>query len=161
MPVPPVNASPPEKKLPELDVAALFHSILFAYQKVLRDAAGETVTETITTLSVPVVREIVERASPGLLEGTPDDVLKRVADLLEASGFVRDVDIERNDQKYVLRCQGCTLAEHVHNMLKPKDVTCPWAIFMTAALQSASKRKVKVNRSEFDPSGSKTTIEFI
>ena len=46
-------------------------------------------------------------------------------------------------------------------MLKPTDVTCPWAILTMAVLQSIGKRKTKVNPYEFDLSESRMTIEPI
>jgi hypothetical protein len=144
------------------DLAAVFHSVLFAYQKVLRDAAGEIPAQTITSLTVPVVKEILERTSPGLLNTEKvDDALRKLSEWVNNTGTVQRFRIERSDDRYISIVEGCSFAQSVHSMLKPTDVTCPWAIVTMAVLQSVGKRKVKVNPSEFSSSGSRTTIELI
>jgi len=89
-----------------------------------------------------------------------DVALRKLADLLVDSGFVREADVEQEGERYVLNIDGCIFAEYVHSMLKPKDVTCPWAIFAMTVAPKTSERKVKISLSEFSPQGSKTPIEF-
>lgn len=150
-----------EGRLVQSDVVAIFHSALFGYQKVLRDALGEASTSAVTALTVPIVQRVIEKTSPELAKAESiDDALKRFSDLLMASDLVKRVDVEEAGEKRILHIDGCAFAEHVHDMLRPKDVTCPWAIFATSIAQGTCKRKMKMNLSEFTPLGSKTPIEF-
>jgi hypothetical protein len=150
-----------EGTLNQLDVAAVFHSILFAYQRIIMDFLGEVPSSVITARTLHFVEKTIERASPTLANAEKMDVaLRKLADLLVASGFVSKVDIEKEGERCILEIDGCAFAEHVHNMLKPKDVTCPWAIFAMSVVQKTSERRVKISLSEFTPLGSKTPIEF-
>ncbi len=150
-----------EGKLAQLDVAAVFHGILFAYQRIIMDFMGEVSSAVLTARTMPIVERMIEKTSPELAKAENADVaLRKLADLLVASGFVSKARVEKKGEKRILEVDGCALAEHVHNMLRPKDVTCPWAIFAMSVVQRTSERKVKISLSEFTPLGSKTQIEF-
>jgi len=150
-----------ERKLVQLDVAAVFHNILFAYQRIIMDFQGEVSSSVIAARALPFVEKIIEKVSPELANAENIGVaLKKLADLLIDSGLVNKASIEKEGEKYILDIDGCVFAEHVHNMLKPKDVTCPWAIFAMSVVQKTSERRVKISLSEFNPLGSKTPIEF-
>lgn len=151
-----------ERKLILSDVSALFHTVLFAYQKALRDAIGENATAVITWRTIPIIDGILGNASPELAGADDtDEALQRYADLLMASELVRKVSVERDGDRYLLDIDGCAFAEEVHPMLSPRDVTCPWAIVAMAIAQKTGKRSVRMNLSDFGPTGAKTTIEFL
>ncbi|MCP8307345.1 MAG: hypothetical protein H3Z52_01410 [archaeon] len=157
-----------ERRLAQSDISVLFHSVLFAYQMALRNNLGEIPSAVITIRVVPIIEGIIEKDFPELANAkNTDDALKKFADLLRASGFVLRANIEKDGERYILDINGCVFAGHVHKMLKLKDVTCPWAIFAMSIiqkksiLQKISNRGVKMNLSEFNPSGSKTLIEFL
>jgi len=125
-----------EGKLAQLDVAAVFHSILFAYQRIIMDFLGEVSSSVLTARTMRLVERMIEKASPELAKAENADVaLRKLADLLVDSGFVHKADVEKEGEKCILDIDGCIFAEHVHNMLKPKDVTCPWAIFAMSVIQ--------------------------
>lgn len=150
----------PEEKLDQFDVAAIFHGILFAYQKTVMNFLGETPSSVITAQTIPVIEEIIERASPSLTNvEKAEEALRRLVDLLRASGFVGEARIEMKDGKCILDIDGCIFADHMHSMLKTKDVTCPWAIFAMSVIQKTTKRRVKISLSEFSTLGSRTHIE--
>jgi hypothetical protein len=145
--------------LPASDPATIFHRVLFGYQKVMRDAMGHDPAQTLAHLSMPIISDLTNHISPELLTAKlPDEALNRIADLLNASGNII-VRIEKRNPSHVLHCEGCTYAPHVHSLLTPQDVTCPWAIFAMALFQGITKLKVKMNPSEFTSSGSKTVIQ--
>lgn len=150
-----------EEKLGQLDVAAVFHSILFAHQRIIMDFQGEASSSVLTARTLHFVEKIIETASPELADAENADVaLRKLADLLVDSGFVSEAYIEKEGERCVLNIDGCIFAEHVHSMLKPRDVTCPLVIFAMSVAQKTSGRKVKISLSEFSPLGSKTPIEF-
>ncbi|MCP8313291.1 MAG: hypothetical protein H3Z53_02805 [archaeon] len=157
-----------ERRLAQSDISVLFHSVLFAHQMALRNNLGEIPSAVITTKVVPIIEGMIEKDFPELANAeNTDDALKKFIDLLRASGFVLRANIEKDGEKYILNIDGCVFGGHVHPMLKPKDVTCPWAILAMSIIQKRSilqkinNRRVKMNLSEFSPSGSKTLIEFL
>lgn len=149
-------------RLAELDVAALFHSILSAYRRTLRDLVGDAVTSTIAYRTIPIIESIIEKSSPELTNtDNTDDALKKFADLLVVSKLVSEDHLEKDGEKCVLDIGRCVFAEHVHSMLSPKDVTCPWAIIAMSMVQKISKQIVMLSLSEFSPLGTMTPIEFL
>lgn len=151
-----------QKGLAQLDVAALFHCVLFAYQKALRDILGPTPTSDFTLFhAVPIIETILGKASPELASAVDaDDALRKFAKLLVASVLVEKVEIKEEPERYTLVIDGCSFAEYVHDLLNPKDVTCPWGIIAMATVQRISKRSVRMSLSEFSPKGSVTPIEL-
>ena len=148
-----------QDSLSQLDLAALFHAIVFGYQKVLRDAVGELPTATVTSLCIPVDTQILETASPQLLSSTGVDLaLQRFGNLLTASQFAKESGVESRGDKYVITVEGCAFATHVHDMLHPTDVTCPYGIVAAAIVQKVGGRRMKPSLSQFTPTGSRTEI---
>ncbi len=146
--------------LPPSDPATIFHRVLFGYQKVMRDAMGHDPAQTLAHLSMPIISDLTKHISPELLTAKlPDQALNGIADLLNASQNIT-VKIEKRNPSHVLHCEGCTYAPHVHSLLTPQDVTCPWAVFAMALFQGITRLKVKMNPSEFTSSGSKTVIQI-
>jgi len=125
----------------------------------MRDAMGHNPAQTLAHLSMPIISDLTEQISPELLTAkAPDEALDGIADLLNASQNIT-VKIEKRNPSHVLHCEGCAYAPHVHTLLMPQDVTCPWAIFAMALFQRITKCRVKMNPSEFTSSGSKTVIQ--
>lgn len=151
-----------ERKLSESDLGALFHTVLFAYQKTLRQTFGDTPSLMLTKFTIPIIEKILDKASPELLKANDVDVaLQEFADLIVASGFVRSAKITEDGEKRVLDLDECIFADHVHSMLNiDSDVTCPWAIIAISLARKFNSRDVKVALSKITSSGSKTSIEF-
>lgn len=94
--------------LTELDFGTLFHSILFAYQKALKDILG-TGSAVFVHPVLKTVARINEKQDVNLIEGkTIDEVFDNLSKLLEDSRFVREFRFEKlAPQKYVLHIDGC------------------------------------------------------
>jgi hypothetical protein len=143
------------------DVAAVFHCVLFAYQKAQRDILGEASSSIVVDQVVPIIESILGKAASGLVNSKDaDDALRKLSQFLVASGLVEKVEIKRGVGRYHMDIDGCMFAEHVHDLLKPKDVTCPLAVFAMAIAQKTGKQKAKISPSEITPKGAKTTIEL-
>ena len=56
-----------EGKLIQLDIAAVFHSILFTYQRIIIDFLGEVSSRVLTARTMPLIEKIIEKASPDLV----------------------------------------------------------------------------------------------
>jgi len=66
-----------EGKLAQLDIAAVFHSIPFAYQRIIIDFLGEVSSTVLTARTMPLIEKIIERASPELVTAEDMDTALR------------------------------------------------------------------------------------
>ena len=68
----------------------------FAYQKVLRDAAGDLPTQTVTSLCVPVVEAALGKVAPGLTEtDNMETALSKLGKLLVASKYAERAYVDQ------------------------------------------------------------------
>jgi hypothetical protein len=112
--------------------------------------------------TIPILEKIDKKASLELANAkNPDEALKKFAKLLMDSELVKKVGLEKHSQGYSLHINGCAFAHHIHDMLEPKDVTCPLAIIVMSIAQKTSNRKVEISLSEILPDGTKTPIVFL
>jgi len=151
-----------KKGLDFLDVATLFHCLLFAYQKALKN-----ILDSGSAIFVHPVLEIVarinERVGINLIEGeTIDEVFDNLSRLIQNTEMVKEFRFEKvAPKKFVLHINGCVLAPHVHKELEPKDVTCPYALLAMSIFERVLSGKVKVCDSEYSDNGTKTLIELL
>ena len=127
------------------DLATLLHTILFAYQKSVRDILGSGaaifVQPVLTTVNL-----LHEKFNIPIIQGQNiEEVMENYAKLLMSSGLVKSATVEKLPQEgYVFRIEGCTLNPNgeVHELLKPEDVTCPLALVAQAIYSKASGKKI-------------------
>lgn len=150
------------KGLTELDVGTLFHCILFAYQKALKDILG-TGSAVFVHPVLKTVTRISEKQGINLIEGeTIDEVFDNLSKLIEGTKIIGEFRFERlAPEKYVLHIDGCVWAPHIHEELKPKDVTCPFALLAMSIFEKILNGKVKVADSEYFKTGTRTRIELL
>lgn len=142
-----------------LDVPALFHAILFAYQKSLKNILGsgeaifvQPVLETLDKLDKEKGLHVTRGKNA-------DAVLENFALDLVATQTIKKASFEKkNPRGYNFCVEGCVFAGHIHHLLNPKDVVCPLALVAMAVYQSSTGERVKVTESEFTAEGSKTLI---
>ena len=157
-----LKISEARRKLSVFEIAAFFHGVLFAYQKIIREVLGDVSSSVIANQTMPLIERILGKSSPQLMKiKDVDEALEMFAKMLTDSGFVKEAKLERKNERRSLNVKGCIFAEHVHSMLDLKDVTCPYGIFAFSIAQKAGKRKVRLGLSDFTINGSKTTIEFL
>lgn len=142
-----------------LVIISLLHVVLFAYQKKLKDILGtgeaifaHPVIETILTIN--------EERRLNLVDGdTLDQVFANFSQKIMNSKVAKTVRFEKLGPKnFVLHLDECMFAEHVHHLLKPEDVTCPFALLAMSILESVVGHRAKNSRSEFTELGSRTKI---
>lgn len=144
------------------DVPTLFHTILFAYQKKLKDILGSG--EAVFVHPVLDTINIIEREKGlNLLKGeTLDEIFDNFAKELAMTGFVKEVTFEKlGNEKYMFHIGGCAFAETCHDLLKPKDVACTYALIAMSIFQSVTGKKVKNAESDFTLEGADTVIEAL
>jgi len=148
--------------LTELDVGTLFHCILFAYQKALKDILG-TGSAVFVHPVLKTVTRMSERQGINLIRGeTIDEVFDNLSRLIEETGFLKEFRFEKlGPEKYVLHLDGCVWASHIPEELKPKDVTCPFALLAMSIFEKVLNGRVRVADSEYFKTGTRTRIELL
>ena len=143
-----------------MDVATLFHSLLFAYQKSVKELLGSGsaifVHPTIETLN-----KVERKKGLNLLQAKSlDEAYANLSNFFLKTGVVNGFDFKKvSPEKYVLKVDGCMWASHIHEELKPEDVTCPLALLAMAVFEKVTGRKVKVADSLYLQTGTETPIE--
>jgi hypothetical protein len=139
---------------------AILHTTLFSYQKAMKECLGAG-----ATVMIPHILE--------LLGGVPDEAVKefmnsksmeegleKLSKILKDARVAEKVSIERmDDEQYLLKIEDYVFADSVHKLLKPKDVTCPFAIVMMALFEKVHSKKVKINESLYTDTGTETVIK--
>jgi hypothetical protein len=146
----------------EFDIPTFFHTILFAYQKKLKDILGSG--EAVFVHPVLDTINLIEREKGlNLIKGeTLDEVLDNFAKELMKTGFVKEVSFEKlGDERYMFHVGGCAFANTCHDLLKPKDVACTYAFIALAIFQSVTGKKARSVESQFTPDGAETVIEAL
>ncbi len=142
-----------------IDVPALFHSILFAYQKNLKEVLGSGEAIFVQPVLKTLDRLDKEKGIHSIRGKTVNEKLENFAKDLVTSQAVKKAEFKKNDSNnYIFCIENCVFADHVHNLLEPKDVVCPLALVAMAIYQSSTGTKVKLTESEFTPNGSTTLI---
>jgi len=143
-----------------IDLPTFFHTILFAYQKRLKDILGSG--EAIFVHPVLETISLIEKEGElNLLKGeTLDEIYENFSKQLVESKVVEKAWFEKlGPERHVFHVEGCAFAEFSHGLLKPRDVVCPFALIAMSMFQSVTGKKVKVADSEFTSDGTKTLIE--
>jgi len=91
-----------------------------------------------------------------------DEVFENFAGELKKTGVITDVAFKKlGAERYAFLVDGCAFAKYAHDLLKPRDVACPYALVAMSIFQSVTGKKVKSNESYFTPNGAETIIEAI
>jgi len=141
------------------NVPMFFHTILFAYQKKLREVLGSG--EAIFVHPVLDTINAVDKMNKlSVIRGDNlDEILENFSRDVVASQVVKKAYFEKvHDEKFVFYVEGCAFANPTHDLLKPKDVACPLALVAMSIFQSVTGKKVQIADSEFVSDGSKTPI---
>ena len=147
------------EQLSPTDVPAMFHTILFAYQKELKEVLGSgeaifihPVLETLT--KIDTAKNLNSIRGKNL-----DEIFENFSKDVVASNFFKKAWFEKVGPKsYKFHIEGCTFADQVHHLLEPKDCACPMAFVAMALYSKNTGKKVKLTDSEFTDDGAVTLI---
>ena len=142
------------------EIGTLFHGILFAYQKSIRDIMGTGYAVFMHPI-LDIIKKISENTGINLIKGRNlDEVFENLSKVMPTTGLVREFRFEKiAPKKYSLHVGGCVWAPHIHSELNPVDVICPYALLAMSIFQEVSKSKVGLVGSEYYKNGTKTKIE--
>jgi hypothetical protein len=152
------------KKMSMGEIGSMLHGLLFAYEKVFLNLFGKQEAKKLFSYIieelVPILydeRNQVIDKSLGIEEN-----IERLQYFLSNENFIKDLKIEKLDEnKYVIDVGECVFAkEGIHEILKMKEGSCPYALIAAAVLTSVEgeDQYVNVGDSEFTELGSKTII---
>lgn len=145
-----------------VDVNSFFHTILFAYQKSVKDLLGSGEATLIQPILDKIITVTTKQNVDLLEEKHPDKILENFLEKLLKKGMVKWVEFEEvEDGKYLFHVEGCQFSKHIHGFLNTKDTTCPLALAVMAFLQVSTGKKVLPTESEYTKTGTKTLIEFL
>ena len=145
-----------------VDMCSFFHTILFAYQKSVKDLLGSGEATLIHPILDKIITVFTKQNIDLLGEGHPDKILENFLEELLKKGMAKWVEFEEvEDGKHLFRVEGCRLSKHIHGFLNTKDTTCPLALAVMAFLQASTGKKVLPTGSEYTKTGTKTIIEFL
>jgi hypothetical protein len=145
-----------------MDLATLFHSLLFAYQKSVKELLGSGSAIFVHPM-IETLNNVERKRGLNLLKGKSlDEAYTNLSNFFLKTGVVKEFTFQKVDsEKYVLKVDGCIWASHIHEELKPKDVTCPYALLAMAVFEKVTGRKVKVTDSIYLQTGTETIIEAL
>src|SRR3989304_2097930 len=128
-----------------INVPMFFHTILFAYQKKLRDVLGTGEAIFVHPVLDPI-NSIDKVSNLHVIRGDSlDEIFENYSKDVMASQVVKKAFFEKlEDKKYVMHIEGCSFANPTHDLLKPKDVICPLALVAMSIFQSATGKKVQI-----------------
>ncbi len=127
------------KKLDPMDIGSLWHGILFAYQKSVKEVLGSGAAIFVHPV-LDVIQRIEKKTGVNLIRGSDiDEVFENLSEIMPTSGVVRGFRFEKlGPNRYILHVEGCFYAPHIHEELKPTDVVCPYALIARALLLASS-----------------------
>lgn len=142
-----------------IDVPTLLHTILFAYQKKLKQVLGSGEAIFVHPVLDTINRIDKEKGINSIKGDSIDEILDNFGKDLVASNFYKKAWFEKiGPRRYKFCIEGCMFAEQVHHLLEPKDCACPMAFVAMALYSKKTKRRVKLTDSEFTDDGSVTLI---
>jgi hypothetical protein len=139
-----------------------FHTILFAYQKSVKDVLGSGEASIMHPIFDKIIAVTDKHSFDLSKEENHEKILESFVENLLKQGAVKWVDLEEvEDEKYVFHVEGCRFSTHIHKFLDTQDTTCPFALAVMALLQAVTGKKVLPTESEYTKTGTKTLIEFL
>lgn len=146
--------------LDPLDIGTLLHGILFAYQKTTKDTLGTGAAIFVHPV-LNIIKGISKRSGVSLIKGSNiDEVFENLSRVMPTTGLVKSFGLEKlSCNTYILHVDECAWATHIHSELKPRDVTCPYALVAMSIFEEVLGCRVKVADSEYTENGCRTRIE--
>lgn len=145
-----------------IDMEGFFHTVLFAYQKSVKDILGSGEATLIHPILDKIILVTNKYNFSSAKEENFDNIVENFLEDLLKKGVVKGVDFEEiEEEKYLLHIKGCRFSKHIHEFLNTKDTTCPLALAVMTFLQASTGKKVLPTDSEYTKTGTKTIIEFL
>jgi len=145
--------------LPTINGAVLYHSMLFACQRALRDLGGDIPYEQLIKFFEDCLGE--SELGRSLEEVETDDTLvtlENLGELLVESNLIGSFQVVPTETGFRFVAERCVFAGNVHSCLDPVDAICPYgmlAIFLAGKVGGSAR-----GSSSFTELDSDTNIEM-
>jgi len=146
--------------LTQLDIAALFHAILFAHQKSILNMSYQSMSEMVSNYMIPYLDEVFEKIPVDIKGEKLENILNDLGEMLVRAEAIESISVEKDDKIFRFTINGCVYANHVHGLLNPSDVTCPYGLMAFYLAEKKTGFRVKKGMSQFTEDGAITDIEF-
>ncbi len=142
------------------DVGTLLHNLLFSFQKASTQILGDS-HEVFYHPTIDLLLKIEEKSKLKLVSADSlEEALNNYSIFLVKAqvmqGFTCLTDKENN---LTINVERCVWAKHIHHMLDPKDVVCPWAMIAMAIVQKFKNVRLEEPRTIYSTDGSSTPIK--
>ena len=143
----------------QLNIATLFHGLLFAYQKTARNILGSG-SEVFVQPTLDILARISEKQDSWLFKHhSMEEAANAFLNMLLKAKAIKSFCFKKTGrEKYVLNIDGCVWAKHIHKELQPRDATCPYALVIMAIYRKYSGEKVEETESRYMEEGTETEI---
>ncbi len=144
-----------------LDIGALYHDLLFSYQRAQRLYHGQRGSNYVLQSTLNFLSRIEEQGRIDISNSQNfEEAISKFADFLKKGKIIKSLTLDQLDQdQYTIRVEGCIFAGKVHKMVNTKDVTCPYAM-VAMSLFNKFKGKPAIEReSTYFEDGTQTIIE--
>lgn len=148
------------------ELGSMFHSLLFAYEKVLYNFYGTKEAKQLFTYIIEELIPILYDEQNKVIdkELSIEENMKRLAYYFGNEDLLKGISIDKiNDNTFVIDIEECSFAkEGIHALLDMKGGSCPYALIAAAVLTSVEGegQYVNVGESEFTDVGSKTYLKL-
>lgn len=143
----------------EVRVGTLFHCLLFAQQKAIKDVLGSG-TESFVQPMLESLARIGRESRMKMFELKKiDEAVASFSSMLIDDGIVKNLKFtETGQNRYLLKVEGCVWAKRIHKELKPRDETCPIALIVMAMYRKCVGEKVRETDSKYLADGIETEL---
>lgn len=144
-----------------LEVGALYHDLLFSYQRAQKLYHGQRGSNYVLQSTLNFLLRIEEQARIDIENSKNfEEAISKFGDFLKKSKIINSLTIQELDQdQYTIRVESCIFAGKVHKMVNTNDVTCPYAM-VAMSLFNKFKGKPAIEReSTYFENGTQTIIE--
>jgi hypothetical protein len=144
-----------------LDVGALYHDLLFSYQRAQKLYHGQRGSNYVLQSTLNFLLRIEEQGRLDIESSKNfEEAISKFADFLKKGKIIKSLTAEELDQdQYSLRVEGCIFAGKVHKMCNTKDVTCPYAMVAMSLFNKLKGKPAIERESTYFESGTQTIIE--
>jgi hypothetical protein len=143
-----------------LEVGALYHDLLFSYQRAQKLYHGPRGSDYVLHSALNFLTHIEGQATLEVEKSrTFEEAMNKLAIFLKKGKIIKTLTIEELDQdQYMLRVEGCIFAGKVHKLVNTKDVACPYAVIAMSIYNKFKGKAAKEAESMYFAGGTQTLI---
>ena len=144
-----------------LEVGALYHDLLFSYQRAQKLYHGPRGNNFVLQSTLNFLTHIEGQASLDIENSkTFEEAISKFGGFLKKGKIIKSLTLQELDQnQYMLRVEGCIFAGKVHKLVNTKDVACPYAIIAMSLYNKFKGKAANEEESTYFEGGTQTIIK--